>query len=484
VTLTFPLGDLDAVLAHVADRDPDGRLVPCGLRRVLLGRNQLRHVADVLSELLAGAPGRPVVTLLVDTTPVLRRGDDVKATVTDLLSERFDVRVEVLVDAHPALHADERAVGTAAAAAHGSAAVVTVGGGTMTDIGKLAALAAGDVPLLCVQTAASVDGFTDNVSVVLRSGVKRTVPSRWPDAVLADVETISEAPPSMNRAGFGEITSMFTAPADWRLANVLGLDTSWSEPPVELLEAVASGIDEWSPGVAVADVDAVERLTWALAVRGIATGISGTTACLSGVEHLVSHMLDLHHGELGLPTGLHGAQVGAAGVVAASAWEVLLERLQDGSPTVRPPDADRARADVEAAFGHFGDRVVTECWRDVSAKLAGIVQSQSQIEHVLGTWSTTVPDLQRLLLPSASLARALHAAAAPTRLTDLDPVVPPELGRWAVEHCARMRNRFTVVDLLMLLGWWSDDDVSEVLRRAQTAADRAAGADRLTAVRS
>ncbi len=484
MTLTFPLGDLDAVLAHVADQDPDGRLVPCGIRRVLLGRDQLRHVADVLSELLAAAPGRPVVTLLVDATPVLRRGDDVKRTVTDLLAERFDVRVAVLVDAHPALHADERAVDTASAAAQGASAVVTVGGGTMTDIGKLAALAAGDVPLLCVQTAASVDGYTDNVSVVLRSGVKRTVPSRWPDAVLADVETISEAPPAMNRAGFGEITSMFTAPADWRLATLCGMDASWSEPPVQLLEAVGSGIEQWSPGIAVADVDAVERLTWGLAVRGIATGISGTTACLSGVEHLVSHMLDLHHGELGLPTGLHGAQVGAAAVVAASAWELLLDRLQGGAPPVRPPDADRAQADVDAAFGHLGDRVVAECWRDLSAKLARVVQSQSQIERVLSTWSAAVPELQRLLLPSAALARHLHAAGAPSRLTDLDPVVAPELGRWAVEHCARMRNRFTVVDLLMLLGWWTDDDVTEVLRRAQTAADLASGAGRLTAVPS
>jgi glycerol dehydrogenase-like iron-containing ADH family enzyme len=55
-----------------------------------------------------------------------------------------------------------------------------------------------------------VDGYTDDVSVILRGGVKRTVPSRWPDVVIADAETIAGAPPVMNRAGYGEMTSMFT----------------------------------------------------------------------------------------------------------------------------------------------------------------------------------------------------------------------------------------------------------------------------------
>ena len=39
-----------------------------------------------------------------------------------------------------------------------------------------------------------------------------------------------------------------------------------------------------------------------------------------------------------------------------------------------------------------------------------------------------------------------------------------------------MRNRFTVVDLLTFLGWWTPDDVTEVLERAARAL-LAAGAE-------
>ena len=42
-----------------------------------------------------------------------------------------------------------------------------------------------------VQTAASVDGYTDNFSVVLQNGVKKTLLTRWPEAVLADTRVVA-----------------------------------------------------------------------------------------------------------------------------------------------------------------------------------------------------------------------------------------------------------------------------------------------------
>ena len=100
----------------------------------------------------------------------------------------------------------------AAVAVVGADCIVSVGGGTITDIGKIAAMRAAVAVHVVVQTAASVDGFTDNVSVVLQNGVKRTIPSRWPDAVLTDCRTIAEAPHMLNAAGLGELLSMYSAP--------------------------------------------------------------------------------------------------------------------------------------------------------------------------------------------------------------------------------------------------------------------------------
>lgn len=474
----------EPVHTMLAQVDPDGELAPCELRHLVLGSGAVGAVADTVGTLLPArradaAAGRATVALLVDRTPIARGSEDVKDLVHQQLAARFDVHRTVLDDGHPELHVVDEVLEAAAVAAAGVDAVVAVGGGTISDIGKVAVQrsrdAGGDPVLVSVQTAASVDGYTDDVSVVLRGGVKRTVPSCWPDAVVADAETIAGAPAAMNRAGYGEMTSMFVAPADWRLASLIGADTGYRAGAVRLLEVVGSDIDAWSPGVATGDPDAVARLTRALALRGIATGVAGTTAVLSGVEHLVSHMLDQHHTQRHEPMGLHGAQVGVAAVAAAAAWEMLFERLgESGGVAIDESvfDLDRARVRVIEAFGDLdtSGRVARECWRDYSAKLDALTHLRPRLQNVLAHWERHSPELRGLRRSSASIAAGLRAAGAATTFEDLEPSVPPAVARWALANCALMRNRFTVVDMLTLLGWWGESDVDEVLTRATAAA--------------
>lgn len=472
----------------LAEVDPDGTLSPCRLGLLRLGPGAATTVADTVEDLLAQrgtTTARPRVELVVDPVRIDREGRDLKDLVEADLAGRFAVRRTVLDDGQPELHVVDEVVAEATAAVAGVDAVVALGGGTISDVAKLAAAAAtapdGRSPVLVVvMTAASVDGYTDDVSVVLRGGVKRTVPSRWPDAVVADAETVAAAPARMNRAGFGEMTSMLTAPADWYLAGIVGTDR-YHEAPMRLLRAVGGDLAACAPGVREADPAAVEVLTEALALRGIATGVSGTTAVLSGVEHLVSHMLDQHRSAHHEPLGLHGAQVGAGAVVAAACWEMLRDRLAAGSaPAVDPAalDRDRARAAVEAAFGHLGAGIAAECWADYGTKLAGLAAGVPRLEAFLASFADHLPTLDRLVRPSAEIAAGLHAAGATTRLTDLEPAVDPALARWAVAHCGLMRNRVTVVDLLTLLGWWGDADVAEVLERAERAVLAAEGVGR------
>ncbi len=473
--------DIDVVAqarSIMREHDAAGVLVPCGLSAVVIGDDVLGHVPDVLTTLLQAAsppvPPRPEVALLVDATLIRRHGADVKAAVAHSLSARFEVRTVVLSDGHPQLHADETVIAGAAGRIAGVHAVVTVGGGTITDIGKLASLAAGALPLITVQTAASVDGFTDNVSVIVRNGVKRTVASRWPDVVIADVQTIAEAPAAMNIAGYGEINSMFTAPADWKLAQLLGIDDSFHLGPIRLLDAVGQDLEVWSAGLG-RETASTGRLVQALALRGIATGVSGSTACLSGVEHLISHMFDLWHGQQGKPIGLHGAQVGVASVVAAAAWEMLFDRMatvQAPADRLAIPTAADLEAQVSAAFAEAdpSGRIGAECWIDVQRKLTAITTHRERIAAVLADWSTSLAQLRPLLRTSDAIGAGLVAAGAAASFEQLIPAVGRKLVFWAVQNCGLMRNRFTVVDLLALLGWWSDADVAEVLSRAEHAA--------------
>jgi glycerol-1-phosphate dehydrogenase [NAD(P)+] len=327
-----------------------------------------------------------------------------------------------------------------------------------------------------VQTAASVDGFTDNVSVVLRNGVKRTIPSRWPTVVLADVTTIADAPRELNTSGFGEAISLFTAPADWYLANLVCLDNTYHPAAMALLKTAAASPPDWSGGIARGETSAMRQLTSLLALRGIASGVSNTTACLSGVEHVISHMLDLHHAAHHQPIGLHGAQVGVASLVAAKLWRRAIETDLIDPRRLKQPDFSSAKRRVKDAFKHLGSdaAIASECWRDCEKKLRLVIENWPRIVGVAGDWKRHCEEFRAMVQPADTLRTALRASGSPATFGSLKPSIAPDLAHWAVANCHVMRNRFNLVDLLDLMGLWTDEMIDWAMAHVMPEAARGA----------
>ena len=455
--------------------DPQHRLSPIGMSRVVISSDAHLQVRAALDEVLAagGKNGGAQIVVLCDSTPIQRGGHLLRRIVEEQIAGRYAVRIETLKDGHERLHADETVLDRATAAVEGADAVVTIGSGTMADIGKVATDRHGGMPLVVVQTAASVDGFTDNVSVVLRHGVKRTIPSRWPNIVLADTVTIAGAPLEMNTAGFGEAISLFTAPADWYLSSLVGLDHTFHPASMAVLGAAAAVPPDWSVGVAKGEPEAMRELTRLLALRGIVSGISDTTACLSGVEHVISHMLDLHHASSHRPIGLHGAQVGVASLVASKLWRRAIETDLIRPERLQKPDLGVLEARVFAAFGHLGENrtIAAECWRDIQIKHRKIEENWERLVGVVAAWPQHCAEFDKLVQPAEVLRSSLKASGAPATMPALDPSVSPALAAWALANCHLMRNRFNLVDLLDLLGVWKLELVAWAL--ADVLGDRA-----------
>lgn len=459
--------DLAGLRARLADADPDGRLDPIGMRAVVIGSDVLLTLPDAVADVTSGRS----VVLLVDRTPIARGGADLKAAVHDLLAARYDVRRVELGLPGQELHADEDVVAQATQAALGADAVVAVGSGTITDIAKAATAGEPRPPLLAVQTAASVNGFADGLSVLLRDGAKRTVPTRWPDVLIVDLEVLVSAPPEMNVAGLGDLLAVFTAPTDWYLAALLGMDASYHPVPAALCRERVRRLIADAEGIGRSDPAALDELARLLTLSGISMGIAGTTAPSSGAEHVMSHLVDMAREQRGSSLALHGAQVGVATIPAAVAWSVLLDEADladvDG-PTF--PEPDVMEPIVRSAFATIdpSGRVGGECWRDYERKLAAWHGSRGRIAHVMSEWPTHRSTLARLVAPPAELASALAAARAPTRFAELDPPVEADLARWAVTNARLMRNRFSIADLLAFTGLWSDDLVELLFTRAET----------------
>jgi glycerol-1-phosphate dehydrogenase [NAD(P)+] len=473
--MTHPL-DLAAVRSRLAAAPERDGLRPLGLKTVSLGAGVLAELPDTLVGLVAGPGAGDEAAVLSDVTPKRYRGGDLLAAVHELLSCAFGVRPVLVGGREGAAHADEATVAAAAAASAGAACVVAVGSGTVADIGKAVA-AAHRRPYAIVQTATSVNGFADDRSVLLVSGVKRTTETTWADALVVDTDVLVDAPPRLNVSGFADLIATFTAPADWYLATVLGMDDFYSPTVVALARDRGADLLDAAPRVRGADPAALEEVAATLTLSGLSMGVAGTTAPCSGMEHTVGHLIDMAAAREGGQGDLHGIQVGVASVCAALVWRHVLAALADGGlRRLQVAVPGEARARVQAAFAGLDESgaMAAECWRDYERKLGRWSAAQRRMAELAGDWARHDGALRGLLAEPEELVRALRSAGAPLRFCELEPAVDRATARWALASCHLMRERFSVADLAWSLGIWDDDHADAVLSEAEALIGSAA----------
>jgi glycerol-1-phosphate dehydrogenase [NAD(P)+] len=448
---------------------PDAASIqPIGLREIVHGDGALLALADVVSR--AGVARDSSLTVLSDATSKRYGEGDVLDTVLDVLRERFTVELEILTaSASGAVLADEATVANAVHAVRQRAPVglVSVGSGTVTDIAKVLAQEL-SLPHVVVQTAASVNGFSDDQSVLLIDGAKRTTPSRWPDSLVIDADVIANAPLAMTRSGLGDQLSMFSAAADWYLADAVGFDTSYAPTLVSVMRDGVDDLISNSADLGEGKHSAVCVLADCLARGGLAMGAAGRTAPSSGLEHTISHLLEMHADANAELSASHGSQVGVSSVVAAIVWRRVQQRLIDGVATLNPQNV-ATQARVLEAFANLDPSGATalECWRLYGRKSRWIVEHLNELADVINRWGVHVRDVDELLAPVGVIAAALRDAKAPVVFRQLNPAPDPAVVTWALTNCHLLRDRFSIVDLADLIGAWEPDDVAAVLHELE-----------------
>ena len=452
--------DVTGLRAHLAAAPEASRLTALGLGAVLLGEGMLERVADLVAELRDGDGD---IAVLIDRRPMAAPGGDAKAIVQEALAAAGPVRPVAIGGADADVHADADTVAAAVEAVRGSSVLVTIGSGTVSDIGKVASARLDGLAHIVVQTAASVNGFADDQSVLVVDGVKRTTPSRWPDRLVIDTGVVALAPPAMNQAGLGDLLATYTAPADWLLARLVGQDASFSPAAVALARDHVDAALDAASGIPGGAPEAIETLAAALTLSGIAMGVAGRTAPGSGMEHTVSHVLEMTDADEG---ALHGAKVGVLSVFSACLWERVRRAVAGGAlADLRFPDTEEMRGRIHAAFDAVDPTgaMAAECWRDYGRKLARWTDARPATAGLAEQWPAFDAEVSRLLAAPERLIAALRAAGAPTRLRDLG--IDPDRSRWALEHCHLMRDRFTIADLAFLLGLWDRAGVEALVQQ-------------------
>ena len=238
---------------------------------------------------------------------------------------------------------DERSVG--AAVMHMDAAcdiIVAVGSGVVNDIGKILS-ALSRRPYIIVATAPSMDGYASATSSMNRSGLKISLPSRCADTIIGDSQILCQAPMKLLRSGIGDMLAKYISVCEWRIANLL-LGEYYCEEVAALIREAVDQCVSHAEGLLNRDKDAVMAVFEGLIIGGVAMNYAGISRPASGVEHYISHVLDMRAVEFGTQAELHGIQCAMGTYIAAN----LYEKLKNLTPDRQKALDNAAAFDLEA----------------------------------------------------------------------------------------------------------------------------------------
>ena len=326
--------------------------------------------------------------------------------------------------------------------------ILGVGSGTINDISKLAAKTRG-VRYICVATAPSMDGFVSNTSSMVMKGIKVSVESTVPLAVIADLDILAAAPERLLQAGFGDIVAKYTSTAEWRISHLV-TGEYYCEQIAQLMRMAVRKCVANAEGLARRDKAAVQYVMESLILSGIAMAFAEFTRPASGVEHYFSHTWDMRYLEFHTPKDFHGIQCGIGTVLTLDVYDRVKEltpSLDRGLAYVQDFDLAKWHDFVRSYLGKSGEGLVEQ---EKQERKYDRGAHKKRLETIVANWGPILQIVEEELPTADEVRQTLAAVGAPTAPTEIG--ISWEDARKAFKVSKDIRNKYNGSWLLWDLG--------------------------------
>lgn len=454
----------------VSPTDPFAKSV---LTEVLIHPEAIFELPGVLQRI---APEHNQILLVMDKTPMRRDQESLKPLVGQILADGgFQVTSVVLEGDHfGVVHPDFEQVEVIHKQIQPDRIVVGLGSGVIVDLCKYACFlfdqeAHGNapIPFISIATANSVPAYSSSMAIISKDGVKRTWPTRLPNAILCDLKVLRDCPRPLTMGGIGDMCAMYIASLEWYLGIYLKIipDTPASRA---ILEDAGARLIDYSAEMGKQTLTGMEMMAKILTLGGLAMTFAGDSTPMSGYEHGVAHLLDMGAEHFGRPIRNHGSQVAVAGILAVLMFERFLDELDPQTVDVDRcyPEAEKMERRIRDVFAEIdpSGAMGAECWRDYQKKLVIWKNARPGFEQLLREWQSVRQTMRTLILPSTTYVKLLSDAGHPLTFEELD--IPESQARWAYRNAYMLRKRVSTADLLIFLGWMDERWVEWVFSAA------------------
>jgi glycerol-1-phosphate dehydrogenase [NAD(P)+] len=203
--------------------------------------------------------------------------------------------------------------------------ILSVGGGTLSDLGKMVSAKLG-VPNWGLMTAPSMDAHASGTANLKTSAGAISHPVTASRRIFCDTEVLQGAPEELFLAGLGDQLAKLLGYLDWQLgAWVFGEAICPEAAEVSLCSGrqVLQALRE--PGNAPAQVRA--RLADALLTSGLVMQSMRHSRPAASAEHTAAHLWEIAHVARNPRLALHGLLVGAAAARVYKAYRAFYDLL-------------------------------------------------------------------------------------------------------------------------------------------------------------
>jgi glycerol-1-phosphate dehydrogenase [NAD(P)+] len=358
--------------------------------------------------------------------------------------------------------------------------VLSLGSGTVTDIVKQACYNfeknTGHRPIyVAYPTANSMGAYTSNTATVYLHGVKRSLPSRLPDALLYDLTTLRDAPYKMTVAGAGDMLACFISFPDWLISHRLGLDPGYSEFQQVLMGPIEKVFVDHAGQIREGTLEGAALQARFMAAAGIGVSLLNASTPLSGYEHVISHLIDQQAEFSSRPPASHGIQVVLATLLVSIAYRYFLDNFKPSEVDLERcyPSADTMKRYIDSTFTAMdpSGEAAAECWYEYRTKLDAWHMSRGVFGRFLSDWPEIRSMIEQYLRPPGWIARVLANLGSPLSFEELEPPVSEEQVRFAFLNAPLIRRRVTLGDLLIFLDWDRETLWDHVWYESKTVAE-------------
>ncbi|MBR2822235.1 MAG: sn-glycerol-1-phosphate dehydrogenase [Clostridia bacterium] len=362
-----------------------GKVHKCGLRFFRAGAGAVETLTNALK-----ARGRKRPFVIMDEHTEKAAGEKVRQV---LKADGIPMSEFVFPHREGKMEPDEWAVGALTMAMDPQCdVIVAVGSGVINDCGKVLAHACG-LPSMVVCTAPSMDGYCSNSASMIQNRLKVSLYNACPEAIIADTDILATAPDIMLQAGLGDMIAKYVSVCEWRISHLVHGD-AYCEEIADLVRHCLQKIVDQADGLMSRDPEALKAVLEGLVISGMSMAFAEISRPASGLEHYFSHMWEMQALQRGIPSDLHGIQVGVGTQLVLWIYEHMLSGdavdIAKAEAAMRSFDEGRWEARMREIFGPVAPTVL-EIERRVgknrpetqAAHLKTIVENWNQIRDII-----------------------------------------------------------------------------------------------------